>query len=216
MQTILPEPLFHYTTASGMRGILESSRLWATNFRFLNDVSEVGYGAGLFEDLVQERQVGLQNEVVSEFLGRTLSTANGFDGMFDCYIACFCESDDLLNQWRVYAGAGGGYALGFRTKEIGRRWGQLERAQNFSLRKVIYDVDTQKKLLSEVIDKTINSLSAATAAVSVADANNLLPDVASLCATRLQTTLFHSSIPLSQLSKSGASATLFRRVKKIM
>jgi hypothetical protein len=77
-----------------MRGILDSSRLWATNYRFLNDASEVAHSASLFETLIQERLAKAQNDVVSEFLTRTLRTANGFDGMLDCYIACFCERDD--------------------------------------------------------------------------------------------------------------------------
>jgi hypothetical protein len=85
VQTEIPELLFHYTTASGMRGILDSARLWATNYRFLNDASEVAHGANLFESLIQERLVKVQNNVVSEFLTRTLRTVNGFDGMFDCY-----------------------------------------------------------------------------------------------------------------------------------
>lgn len=173
-QIEVPDLLFHYTTASGMRGILDSTRLWATNYRFLNDVSEVSHGANLFESLIQERLAKAQSEIVSEFLGRTLRTANGFDGMLDCYIACFCERDDLLNQWRTYAGSGGGYALGFTTKEIGRRWGQLGRAQDFVLRRVIYDVDQQKILLSEVIDKTMKVLDDCTKGVSVAEANNLI------------------------------------------
>lgn len=173
-QAELPEFLFHYTTASGMRGILDSSCLWATNYRFLNDASEVGYGANLFEALIQERLARVENDVLTEFLTRTLRTANGFDGMFDCYIACFCERDDLLNQWRTYAGAGGGYALGLKTKEIGRRWGQLERTQDFVLRRVIYEVDLQRTLLCEVIDKTMEALTAGTQGVSVTDANNAI------------------------------------------
>jgi hypothetical protein len=174
VQAEIPELLFHYTTASGMRGILDSARLWATNYRFLNDASEVAYGANLFESLLQERLAKVQNDVVSEFLTRTLRTVNSFDGMFDCYIACFCERDDLLNQWRTYAGAGGGYALGLITMEIGRRWGQLERAQNFVLRRVIYDVDQQRNLLSEVIDKTMEVLAVGTQGASVADANSVI------------------------------------------
>ncbi len=33
--------LWHYTTKAGLRGILESQTLWATDFRVLNDTSEV-------------------------------------------------------------------------------------------------------------------------------------------------------------------------------
>ena len=174
VQAALPALLFHYTNSSGMRGILESSRLWATNYRFLNDASEVAYGMTLFESIAQARLTKAENDVVAEFLGRTLRTANAFDGMFDCYIACFCERDDLLNQWRVYAGSGGGYALALNAKEIGRRWGQLNTTQDFFLRKVVYDEELQKKLIAEVLNLTSLVLSEATQAVSVADANNLI------------------------------------------
>jgi hypothetical protein len=123
VQAALPKLLFHYTNSSGMRGLIESSRLWATNYRFLNDASEVAYGMARFESIAQARLAKAENDVVAEFLGRTLRTANAFDGMLDCYISRFCERDDLLNQWRVYASSGGGYALGLKAKEIGRRWG---------------------------------------------------------------------------------------------
>lgn len=174
LQEPLPELLFHYTNSSGMRGILDSSRLWATNYRFLNDASEVAYGVNLFEAIVQERLAKACGDVVAEFLGRTLSTVNAFDGMFDCYITCFCERDDLLNQWRVYAGSGGGYALGLRAKEIGLRWGQLHPTQDFILRKVVYDVVVQRKLIAEVLDLAVRNLMDATKGVSVADANSLI------------------------------------------
>lgn len=174
LQAALPDLLFHYTSASGLRGILESSRLWATNYRFLNDASEVAHGVSLFEALIQERLAKEADPVLSEFLGRTLRTANAFDGMFDCYIACFCERDDLLNQWRAYAGSGGGFALGLKAKEIGRRWGQLERTQDFVLRRVVYDVAQQRSLLAEVVDAATSVLGSGTQGASVAEANNLI------------------------------------------
>ena len=33
--------LWHYTTTSGLKGILEKERLWATDTRFLNDTGRV-------------------------------------------------------------------------------------------------------------------------------------------------------------------------------
>ena len=174
VQASPPEVLFHYTNSAGMRGILESSRLWATHYRFLNDASEISYGMALFEEIVRERLAKAGSEVVTEFLGRTLRTANAFDGMFECYIACFCERDDLLNQWRVYAGTGGGYALGLRSKEIGLRWGQLHPTQNFILRKVVYDEDLQRKLIREVLEVAEQSLASATKGATTSDANNFI------------------------------------------
>ncbi|MEO8157919.1 MAG: DUF2971 domain-containing protein [Betaproteobacteria bacterium] len=190
VQAALPELLFHYTNSSGMRGIIESSRLWATNYRFLNDASEVAYGMTLFESIAQARLAKAENDVVAEFLGRTLHTANAFDGMFDCYIACFCERDDLLNQWRVYASSGGGYALGLKAKEIGRRWGELNTTQDFVLRKVVYNEELQRKLIAEVLNLTSIVLSEATQAVSVADANNLIARCCQFVRTEVADYLF--------------------------
>ena len=189
-QAALPKLLFHYTDSSGMRGILESSRLWATNYRFLNDASEIAYGMTLFESLVQARLKKGENDVVSEFLGRTLHTANAFEGMFDCYITCFCERDDLLNQWRAYASSGGGYALGFKAKEIGRRGGKLHPTQDFVLRKVVYNEELQKQLIAEVLDLASRILGDATQAVSVADANSLIARCCQFVRTEVADYLF--------------------------
>lgn len=43
--------LFHYTTGAGLKGILESKCLWATDYRFTNDGSELRYADDV---LVQE------------------------------------------------------------------------------------------------------------------------------------------------------------------
>ncbi len=169
-----PQFLFHYTNAKSLLGILDSGRLWATNYRFLNDASEIGYAMALFESIVRERLSATRSEVVTEFLKRTLVTVNAFDGMFDCYVACFCEKDDLLNQWRAYAASGGGFAVGFRSREIGMRM-KLERpAQDFFLRKIEYEEAAQRQLLTEVLDLAVGHLEKASQGHSAADANNAI------------------------------------------
>jgi hypothetical protein len=170
----LPDLLFHYTNSNGLLGILSSGRLWATNYRFLNDSSEIAYGVAVFEAVLQERVVQAQNDVIAIFLERTRITANPFDGMFDCYVSCFCERDDLLNQWRMYATSGGGFAMGLQTKQIGLRLGVRHQDQTFFLRKVIYSEATQRQLIAEVLDNTIAALRDATQGMSIADANTLI------------------------------------------
>jgi hypothetical protein len=39
--TILPSNLYHYTSAEGIKGIIESESVWASNIRFLNDRCEL-------------------------------------------------------------------------------------------------------------------------------------------------------------------------------
>lgn len=173
-----PELLFHYTNSAGLTGVLDSSRLWATNFRFLNDRSEIGYGMALFESVVADRLASGASPVVEEFLGRSLNTANAFQGMLDCYVSCFCARDDVLNQWRVYAGSGGGYAIGFLARELGRRWGELEPNQEFLMRKVVYDPSVQRQLMGEVIEAACATLDEEASGASKEEANLL---IASCC-----------------------------------
>lgn len=47
--------IYHYTNASGLKGILESKHIFATNTRYLNDLSEINYGKGLGETIVRSR-----------------------------------------------------------------------------------------------------------------------------------------------------------------
>jgi hypothetical protein len=170
-----PELLFHYTNTSGLLGILESTRLWATNYRYLNDSSEIGYGVSLFDSLVSERAAKIENEILAEFLRRTRVTVNVFDGMYDFYVACFCERDDLLNQWRVYAGSGGGFALGLKAREIDERnRPQLESQHQFFLRKVLYDEAKQHDLMAQLLEATAGVLATGSTGMSIEESNNLI------------------------------------------
>ena len=55
-----PSTLFHYTTATGLLGILGSSTLWASDVRFLNDSQEAIYA----QDLVANAVRGIKNPVL--------------------------------------------------------------------------------------------------------------------------------------------------------
>jgi hypothetical protein len=46
----LPDDLYHYTTAAGLHGILESNTLWGTHAAYLNDSQETLYGMRLALD----------------------------------------------------------------------------------------------------------------------------------------------------------------------
>ncbi len=39
--------LYHYTNVKGLMGILDSQCLWATDFRYTNDLSEIRYAKGI-------------------------------------------------------------------------------------------------------------------------------------------------------------------------
>lgn len=115
------DTLFHYTTAAGLLGILQSSALWATDLRFLNDAQEAVYARELFVEAVRrtdnpalQPDHPLHNVAQSfgeEFAGyKEMVAEELLSPAFPVYVTCFCESGDLLSQWRAY-GSDHGYAI---------------------------------------------------------------------------------------------------------
>jgi hypothetical protein len=73
--------------------------------------------------------------------------------VLDVYVSCFCSNGDLLSQWRGYPSSGGGYALGLKSESL-RRGGGL-------LRRVIYDNETQRQLLRDLLVPIVDRVASA-------------------------------------------------------
>lgn len=154
---LMPDRLYHYTDANGLEGIIRTGKLWATHRKFLNDSSEIGYGYSILEEEVQRiLQKYHANKVIQTFLLNSLKAVSEYMETWDLYVTCFCEKDNLLNQWRSYASTG--YALGFSTKgiEADDRPVNSERAYVFT--KVIYKLDIQHSLVRELLERTADLL----------------------------------------------------------
>lgn len=113
--------LYHYTNADGLKGIVENNELWATSAYFLNDSAEIYYGCDLLKYVIDDwvtKNPRPENSLSLGFV-RQLRTWFG-EHLIEkhvvppVYVACFCEDDNLLSQWRTY-GQTGGYSVGFRV-----------------------------------------------------------------------------------------------------
>jgi hypothetical protein len=125
-----PEILYHYTTAIGLMGIVQSQTLRATNAEFLNDAQELQFGRPqVLEALLKQADelspdsgafdANTSRATIMRSAAYEL-TPGGNDARRQyhfVYVACFCEAGDLLSQWRSY-GAPGGYAVGLRTSRL--------------------------------------------------------------------------------------------------
>ncbi|TGD90565.1 DUF2971 domain-containing protein [Mycolicibacterium sp. CH28] len=129
--------LYHYTSAAGLKGILESGSLWATDTAFLNDRKEIRYAGEVLEQRMRARLepyiaglVQLREADSTEYNRvMVLGAARAFLSYFalderemiiesnDIYIngatfvTCLSEDHDQLGQWRAYGQDG--YAIGF-------------------------------------------------------------------------------------------------------
>jgi hypothetical protein len=157
----LPTTLYHYTTAEGLLGILETQKLWATHYAYLNDPSEVEYGRQLIiEFLTDERTRVIQQP---DFQGA--DRWMGFLGLAeeavlkarvqigDPFLACFCEDGDLLSQWRRYGSDGRGYSLGVRPRAL-----DSLGSDGIRLLDVRYDKEEQKRMVSEILNAVFEHL----------------------------------------------------------
>jgi hypothetical protein len=135
--------LFHYTSAEGLRGILQDRALRATAYYSTNDSSEIKYSIKVVEnvilnelrekypcascskllDAMRLEQINkLAIEMTREYIRVIQDITN--DLSIEAYITCFTRKidalpymDGLLSQWRGYC-KDGGYAIGFDLEKM--------------------------------------------------------------------------------------------------
>lgn len=142
-----PPILYHYTDAGGLQGILgpgqgpyivefpdedmrmrhrndhnlytngKAALFRATDIRFMNDSTELVFGARVVNDRLTKASADLTLDPALRSAFAAAAAAFNpervFDWPFRCFAACFCEDGDLLSQWRGYAGGVGGFSIGF-------------------------------------------------------------------------------------------------------
>jgi hypothetical protein len=156
-----PTHLAHYTTADGLRGIIQNGNLWASGACYLNDSSEIDYGRLLFDDILTKAIAEEGRDPVSKSVFQEAKKAFESGGEMEpiisrTYVACFCEKDNLLSQWRAY-GQSGGYAIVFPLKELPTAL-TVGDSYHTDLHRVIYDRQIQTLLLKLVLDDLISVL----------------------------------------------------------
>lgn len=122
-----PETIYHYTSASGLRGILSSGILYFTDSQFLNDRSErknfyqmladrlKGWVPDL-KEILEHRYFSRQSPVL-----RSLSMAEPADKDASRYFVLSCSQEkDSLPMWNYYTrGArAAGYNIHFSTSAL--------------------------------------------------------------------------------------------------
>jgi hypothetical protein len=148
---LTPKRLHHYTDASGLKGILQTRKLHATDLRFMNDSGELQYARDLISK-VANSELSECDKAVSEFFHQGLGVLGQLDEL-RFYAACFCEDGDLLGQWRAYGNSGGGYAIGFDVPAMMSNLflGDVPQLGNRTLQKVDYDPESQQKSVRRVL-----------------------------------------------------------------
>ncbi|WP_163934245.1 DUF2971 domain-containing protein [Paraferrimonas sp. SM1919] len=144
----LPQKLYHYTSAEGLKGIINSESLWATDCRFLNDSTEFHDGLSFTIEELAKRNSTLCTEL-SEYLK---SDTSNFLEVVTPYITSFCADGDLLSQWRGYSSSSEGYCIEFDFSDSDL-W--CYNVTYSDLIPVIYAPDKKIKAINSIIDRII-------------------------------------------------------------
>jgi hypothetical protein len=166
--------LYHYTTAEGLLGILDTGSLRATHARYMNDRTELKSAFNQeFENLFLDGIFPGAPEGMKEGL-RKMRAARSPD---DVFIASFTDDGaalgadehrpgDRLSQWRAYSSHTGGFSLGFDSKALLRMQGAvgLQGAETSSLFRCRYltveKTDAAKRIAAwgaEILPKILES-----------------------------------------------------------
>lgn len=141
---------YHYTDAAGLLGIIENSRLWATDLRFLNDPSEGGF--------LPERLLGLMSSKLGGVSDIEKSIITGLEKAllnprwnYSTFAVSFSTNGDLLSQWRGYGSFGKGYAVGLNLE------GMLPHPQIASYYDVVYGDKGLADLALDLLDLFVSA-----------------------------------------------------------
>ena len=142
-----PERLYHYTSSAALLNIISSDELWFTDFRYLNDLSEMRYGVDLFKAEVR-RQIETESDTsVSKMLAQLDEQFDNALIYIDVFVFCMCEENNLLNQWRVYGRDAVPVCLEFATR--GFMFVEWE-PYSFEVVPMVYDTDLQNRIVRRI------------------------------------------------------------------
>jgi len=144
--------LYHYTSVSGLTGIVESKTLWASHIYSLNDSSEITHARDILKNEINLKCKQSIPENEKEFLQQFYDWLDSFTQTpYHIFIFALSEKGSLLSQWRSYTPHGKGISIGFEPKTLMRK----VKEQNFKIAKCLYEPHEQSDLTRALLDKML-------------------------------------------------------------
>lgn len=156
---------FHYTSPSGLMGIITNKSVWFSDCDYLNDASESEYFFDLSSTIFRSSS---SSKVVENFTFRSYVMAMFHSNNLNKgresfsreserrYVFSLSVNDDALPLWNNYTKTADatGYNIGFNIKELADSI-SLSSNQTLLIGRVIYIKELQEELLNELLDDYI-------------------------------------------------------------
>lgn len=197
-QACPPEILYHYTSAAGLKGMLDSRVIWASHFEYTNDAEEVNYGIKLafehlqrldtkanvfasrehFNDVLLNKRndVPARNLLVVLAAATVLQMERKNTSGYEFFFACFSEQGDVLSQWRAYASDAKGYSVGIKVGSIlnEENGSLLAEGDTLDCFQVIYDPARQTAIIDDVVQRVADGFAESMADIEVSERQEAL------------------------------------------
>lgn len=139
-------PLYHYTSLSGLMGILDSKSLYATDIQFFNDAAEMAQTANLLQREIAFRieQNGAPTVLLNQFQKWVSDRLTNGHMQF---VASFTANGNILSQWRGYTPKGQGVSIGFHPEVLRN----CANEQSFSMGRCRYKPTEQREIVLSIL-----------------------------------------------------------------
>jgi len=142
--------LYHYTSLSGLMGIIGKKEIWASDTQYLNDQREYLHAISLLRVVIGKSKQKYSSDLEQEILSEMDEGIEGNESMNVC-VCSFSEEQDSLSQWRAYADSSMGVAIGFSGSFIK----SVVDVQKFYFAPCLYEENDQLELLEALVEKCV-------------------------------------------------------------
>ncbi|MFY8094912.1 MAG: DUF2971 domain-containing protein [Niveispirillum sp.] len=165
----IPDTLWHYTSISALKSIIETKTLRLGHIRFMNDGAEFEYGSRILREISIEDFSG-SSEFFSLFQDILTMSTSADVPVATPFIASFCSKHDSLPHWQSYASGGRGVAIGFKREAF-------SKVPGFGILPVMYGESNFKRAVRSIIEKIADFCGDAKNNLDGGDYNLLLIDI---------------------------------------
>ena len=154
------QPLYHYTDATGLKGIVEKKEIWFTSHRYMNDPSEISFGI----DAAHKAITRIPAHGLAKIFRDTLADALNVQTItqeLEYFLAGFSYARDDLGQWRAYGCNGRGFALGLAPKlfAVVDETPEMKITEKIAVYPVEYGMKRAIERHSQIIKKAVDIFS---------------------------------------------------------
>ena len=144
----VPPTVYHYTDAAGLVGMLKTGRVWAADYRFLNDKSEVEHTRKGVRERITRKLGETEDDLMRRLYGDIIDFQD-MPGASDAFVFSLSAERDDLSQWRGYAREGQGFTIGFSGRVLCR---QAEGDESdYAFFKIEYDHGVQDQAMERAL-----------------------------------------------------------------